>query len=285
MNSQNLPIGIFDSGIGGLTVLSTLRQKFPNESFIYFADTLNLPYGNKSPEVIQNYSRKILSWFQEKMNVKMVVAACNTSSSLAIDQLSSEFTIPIIGTIHPLIQTILRDKYQRVGLIATPSTVLSRCHEINLLKSGYDGIIHPIACPEFVPLIEQMPMDRVALRNHAQEYLRCFDEKGLETLVYGCTHYPYLEDILKTFLPESTRYLDPAHAIATEVESQLNQSQKGTLSSEVGQLDFYCSGDPLHFKKKIGFLTDFNPTHVYHTDLSLASEQNPQQSSHEFSHI
>ena len=138
------PIGIFDSGIGGLTVLRELQRLLPHENFIYFADTAHLPYGDKTPEQIQGYSRRIITWLQDDMNARLVVAACHTSSALALDQISPEFKVPVVGTIYPALQTILRDyPYSRLGIIATPASVKSCHHEKALINAALKDMCSP----------------------------------------------------------------------------------------------------------------------------------------------
>ncbi len=265
---MNRPIGVYDSGVGGLTVLSALRQAFPQENFIYFGDTLHLPYGNKSKDQIIDYSHTIASWLQKEKQVKLIVAACHTSSALALDDISRNFDIPIIGTIRPLVSRVLSNPlHQRLGIIATVASATSKFHEKILREEGFQGEVVSIGCPDFVPLIESMPLDRVALRTRSQEYLAPFWDQSLDTLIYGCTHYPFLKDILETLLPPTMTYLNPAEAITAEVRNYLVACGQLRNGTDAGTLEFYCSSAPEIFERKIKSLTDENDPIVREVDL------------------
>lgn len=275
---MNRPIGVYDSGVGGLTVLSALRRAFPQETFIYFADTLHLPYGNKTRDQILEYSYGIASWLQNEKQVKGIVAACHTSSALALDEIAGAFDVPIIGTIRPLVQRVLKDPiHQRLGIIATVASATSRVHEKILRENGFQGDIVSIGCPEFVPLIEATLTDRAVLLERARDYLTPFWEQSLDTLIYGCTHYPFLKDVFETLLPPEMSYIDPAEAISVKVGEYL--VSKGLLnhSDEGGGLEFYCSQDPDTFKRKVRLLTDIcDPdvelVHLPYTSISTVSQ-------------
>lgn len=268
MIMMNRPIGIYDSGVGGLTVLSALRQAFPQENFIYFADTLHLPYGDKSKDQIVDYSHTIASWLQKEKQIKLIVAACHTSSALALDDISGDFDIPIIGTIRPLVKHVLSNPlHQRLGIIATVASATSKFHEKILREEGFQGEVVSIGCPDFVPLIESTPLDRVALRARSQEYLAPFWDQSLDTLIYGCTHYPFLKDILETLLPSTMIYLNPAEAIAAEVQNYLVACGQLNNRGDTGVLEFYCSSAPEVFERKIKFLTDVDNPIVREIEL------------------
>lgn len=248
---KDKPIGIYDSGIGGVTVLEALRKKFPGERFIYFADTLNLPYGEKSKEQIINYSINIINWFQNKIGAKLVVAACHTSSGIALDEISSHFSIPIVGTMFPLLSCMGNNNYKKVGIIATPASAANRTHEKFLRKHGFQGKVFSIGCPNFVPLIEAGHLEEDALRACAKNYLTIFEKQGLDTLVYGCTHYPFIKALIEEILPAEMKYIDPSEHIAQEVEDLLTRSM--LLNDDIESLPtrFYCSNNPEVFLTKL----------------------------------
>jgi len=248
------PIGIYDSGVGGLTVLMALKKALPNEDFIYFADTVNLPYGNKSPEQITEFSHRIISWMQNKISAKMVISACHTSSALALESASNKFKIPVIGTIMPLLRCIINNNsYKRIGIIATLASATSRAHETIFLKNGFTGTVRSIACPDFVPLIESNQIDLLTLKKCATEYLSVFKEENLDTLIYGCTHYPFIKNIITNILPIEMQYIDPAEYISIEVEESLSSSS--SLNKSGGNVKFYSSSDPEAFAAKLNLLT------------------------------
>jgi glutamate racemase len=242
-----MKIGIYDSGVGGLSVLNTLRHAFPHEHFVYFADTAHLPYGNKSPEQIIAYTRHIVSWFQNTIHADVIIAACNTSSALAIETVQAEFPVPIIGTIRPMVQQVLsQTSYQKIGILATEASVRSRAHEKIFRSAGFSGHIRFIPCPEFVPLIEAPTQDLAQLTHYAKIYLEPFITEQLDTLLYGCTHYPLIHSIIEPLLPSTLQYLNPAEYIAQTLHGHLKDA-----SSAAGSVTFHCSGDSEAFMQKI----------------------------------
>lgn len=252
MTLSHQPIGVYDSGVGGLTVLKALAHHMPHENFVYFGDTANLPYGTKTPEQIIEFSRNIIAWFQNTLGAKMVIAACHTSSALALDVVAQDFTIPIIGTIYPCLNTLRAHKHhQRVGIIATPASATSRTHERIFKGNGFEGHVHSIPCPNFVPLIEATPFDDLAATQAAKEYLQAFHDHQLDTLIYGCTHYPFLKSIVESLLPPTMHYIDPAELIAREAQAVLLSTYRANGATTRGQLDFYCSSDTALFSQKI----------------------------------
>lgn len=244
---------MYDSGIGGLTVLKALQKKFPHENFIYFADTANVPYGTKTEAQIIEYSHRIVDWMSNAMQVKAVVAACHTSSGIALEVLTPQFDVPVIGTMMPVVNAVRESTlHNALGVIATPASASRKTHEKILRAQGFQGTIVSIGCPEFVPLIEAGALSDPRLYAHAQEYLRPFHEQGLDTLVYGCTHYPLIEDVIKKALPSGVHHIDPANYIAADLYHYLHSHSLETDSLEAGKVDFYCSGPFADFMRKVG---------------------------------
>ena len=259
MINKNAPIGVFDSGSGGLTVLCVLQQQFPHENFVYYGDTENLPYGTKSPEQIITYTRKAFTWLQNSAQVKLIVVACNTSSALALDVIKNEFTVPIVGTIYPLLHIILNnEKYQKIGVIATPASAQSGMHKKILKTHGFTGTIHSIACPDFVPLIEAAERDTQKITTAARNYLAPFYTESLDTLIYGCTHYPLIADLITPLLPPTMHYIDPAYAIAQTVATLLNESRLSTNNTDCGITTYYCTSNSELFTRKIAIIMGIN---------------------------
>lgn len=251
MNTQNAPIGVFDSGCGGLTVLRVLQKQFPLEQFVYYADTANLPYGTKTPEQIIAFTRTGLNWLQNIAQVKLIVVACHTSSTLALASIQKELAVPVIGTIYPLIKVILGKNYfNKVGILATPASAQSKMHEKILVAHGFTGTIHTIACLEFVPLIEATEQDVAKITAAAQKYLAPFYTESLDTLVYGCTHYPLIADIIEPLLPLNVQCIDPAYAIANAVEQLLDTQKIRTTHTTVESIKYHCTSDPEIFTRK-----------------------------------
>jgi glutamate racemase len=211
---QRAPIGVFDSGVGGLTVLRQIYQQLPNESIIYVGDTARLPYGIRSQLEILQFVREILHWMQQQ-RVKMAIMACNTSSALALDIVQQEFNFPILGVILPG-ATAAAQQGRRIGVIATPATAQSNAYRQAILAIQPNAQVWQVSCPEFVPLIEQNRIHDPYTTEIAKTYLEPLIEKEIDTLVYGCTHYPLMSPVLRSLLPPQVKLIDPAvHVVAT----------------------------------------------------------------------
>ena len=216
-NSQRARIGVFDSGLGGLTVLTELYKQLPNESILYFGDTARLPYGTRSSAEILQFAREILNWM-EPQGIKMAIVACNTSSALALETIQSEFHLPILGLIHPGARAATQ-KGRRIGVIATPATAESNAYRRAIQEMEPEARVWQVGCPEFVPLIENNRIHDPYTREVAREYLSPLIQQQIDTLVYGCTHYPFLAPILQTILPSSIQLINPAaHVVAAAVQ-------------------------------------------------------------------
>ena len=241
---QQARIGVFDSGVGGLTVLRELYRQLPNESILYFGDTARLPYGIRSQTEILQFTRQILSWMKQQ-GVKMVIMACNTSSALALDTIRAEFDLPILGLILPGARAAVQQG-KRIGVIATPATVASHAYRRAIQEVDTEAQVWQVACPEFVPLVESNRINDPYTWEIAQEYLAPLLEQEIDTLVHGCTHYPHLNPVLKSILPSTVKLVDPAihvvRAAAQELDLLGLRSNRLALPTE-----FYVSGCPQKF--------------------------------------
>jgi glutamate racemase len=217
--SQDSQIGIFDSGVGGLTVLKELYQQLPNESILYFADTARLPYGDRSPEEIVQFVREILTWMTDQ-GVKMVIMACNTSSALALESVQLEFDLPTLGLILPGARAAVQ-KGKRIGVISTPATAASNAYRHAVEEIDPNARVWQVGCPEFVPLIEQNRIRDPYTKKVALNYLEPLLAEKIDTLIYGCTHYPHLEPVLQEILPAKVRLIDPAKYVVAAAEQEL----------------------------------------------------------------
>ena len=210
---QLAPIGIFDSGVGGLTVLRELYRQLPNESILYFGDTARLPYGNRSKAEMVQFVQEILSWMLQQ-HVKMVIVACNTSSALALEAVRSQFPLPILGVILPGARAAVQQG-KRIGVIATPATAASNAYQRAILEIDATVQVWQVGCPEFVPLIEQNRITDPYTSDVARYYLAPLLAQKIDILVYGCTHYPHLAPVLRSLLPLSVKLVNPAvHVVA-----------------------------------------------------------------------
>lgn len=244
VTSGSAPIGIFDSGVGGLTVLKEIERQLPKESILYVGDTARLPYGDRTPDEILEFVREIMAWMMGQQ-VKMVMMACNTSSALALEQVQAEFPVPILGLIHPGARAAAKAG-QRVGVIATPATVASNAYRDAILEANAQTQVWQVGCPRFVPLIEGDRLLAPETQQVAAEYLRPLLAANIDTLIYGCTHYPHLEPVLRSLLPSQVQRINPAvhmvRAAAKELEL-LNLKNLGPARPT----QFYVSGDPQQF--------------------------------------
>ena len=241
---QQARIGIFDSGVGGLTVLRELYRQLPNESILYFGDTARLPYGTRTQQEILQFVREILSWMVEQ-GVKMVIMACNTSSALALETVRSEFNLPILGIILPGARAAVQIG-QRIGVIATPATAASNAYQRAILEIDATARVWQVGCPEFVPLIEQNRISDPYTAAVAREYLAPMLSQGIDTLIYGCTHYPHLEPVLRKILPVTVKLVNPAvYAIAAAAQEL---ELLGLLNTQAPLPTRFCvSGCPQQF--------------------------------------
>lgn len=246
-HASHYPIGVFDSGLGGLTVLRELYRQLPQESILYFADTARLPYGTRSPEEIFQFCREILHWMTAQQ-VKMVIMACNTSSALALETVRSEFDIPILGVILPGARAAVASG-RRIGVIATPATTNSNAYRQAILEVNHRARVWQVSCPEFVPLIEQNRLNDPYVREVAQRYLAPLQEKEIDTLVYGCTHYPYLASVLGDILPRTVNFVDPAQHVVVAAERELELMGKKNLDAPA-PTRFCVSGDSQQFAQR-----------------------------------
>jgi glutamate racemase len=242
---ERCPIGIFDSGVGGLTVLRELYRQLPRESILYFADTARLPYGARSPEEILQFVREILAWMSEQ-RVKMVIMACNTSSALALESVQAEFRdLPILGVILPGARAAVHQG-RRIGVIATAATTNSNAYPRAIQEIDPSTQVWQVACPEFVPLIEQNRLDDPYTRQVAQEYLQPLLDNHIDTLIYGCTHYRHLAPVFQDILPDSLHRIDPAQYVVRAAEQELELLGLKNTSFAL-PTRFYVSGNPHQF--------------------------------------
>lgn len=233
---RNAPVGVFDSGIGGLTVAREIMRNLPSEKIVYFGDTARLPYGSKSKETIIRYSRQIIHFLQEQQ-VKAIVVACNTASAFALDAVRDELDIPIIGVIEPGARVAAEaTKNKRVGIIGTIGTVDSGIHADFLKMLDPEITVIAKACPLFVPLVEEGWLHDSVTLEVADRYLKEFKEKQADTLILGCTHYPLLRSTIRTVMGEGVRLVNPAYETALELLRLLKE--KDLLSTGSGQEEF-----------------------------------------------
>jgi glutamate racemase len=245
--NSSAPIGVFDSGIGGLTVVREIMRQLPNESIIYFGDTARVPYGPKSPETVVRYSREITSFLRDQ-GVKAIVVACNTATAHALPTLRAEYDLPIIGVIEPGSRAAARaTKSGVVGVIGTQGTINSRAYERAIAAERPDTRITARACPLFVPLVEEGWLNTEATTLIAQEYLRPFFEDQIDTLVLGCTHYPLLKRVIGEVIGRPIRLIDSAEETAAETATVLREQALEQSNGSKPTYRFIASDVPAQF--------------------------------------
>ena len=218
------PVGIFDSGIGGLTVARAIYERLPHESTIYFGDTARVPYGPKSPETVKRYSLEILHWLLEQ-KVKAVVIACNTSTAHALDALQAAAPVPVIGVIEPGARAAAAaSDGGPIGVIGTAGTIASNAYARAIRRVRPDARVEQRACPLFVPLVEEGWFEHPAAELIAREYLAPLEAAGVSALVLGCTHYPLLKPLLQRVMGPGVRLIDSGEETAAVVAATLERA-------------------------------------------------------------
>ena len=231
------PIGIFDSGVGGLTVAKAVMNLLPEEEIVYLGDTANLPYGEKSAEKVTEYAFAN-THFLLKYDIKVLVVACNTASSVALESLQAHFDIPILGVIEPAARAALKmTRNKRLSVIGTNRTIKSDVYAKVLRRLNAEVEVFSKACPLFVPLIEENFIDHEATKLIAREYLEEFSQKDVDTLILGCTHYPLIRDVIAGILPR-VNLVDSANATARNLRSILDNEGLRSLSGSGNHLFF-----------------------------------------------
>ena len=233
---RDAPVGVFDSGVGGLTVAREIMRNLPSEKIVYFGDTARVPYGNKSKENVIRYSRQIIHFLLEQQ-VKAIVIACNTASAFALDEVRNEFDIPILGVIEPGARVAAQEtKNKKIGVIGTEGTIGSGIHAAFLKKLDPGITVISKACPLFVPLVEEGWLHDPVTLEVVSRYLQEFKEKEADTLILGCTHYPLIRSTIREFMGEGVRLVNPTYETALELASLLER--EGLLSGEKKQEEF-----------------------------------------------
>lgn len=240
MISLNLPIGVFDSGVGGLTVAREIISQMPNEGIVYFGDTARVPYGSKSKDTIIKYSRQIVNFLQTK-NVKAIVIACNTASAFALDILKTEINIPIIGVIHAgAITATKTTKVGRIGVVGTNGTISSGIYEKTIHEINSELEVIQKACPLLVPLVEEGLINDSVTDEIISRYVSELKSRHIDSLVLGCTHYPLLYNTFRRIMGEGVSLVNPAYETAKELKSLLIRENLCAGDGEVFH-EFYVS--------------------------------------------
>lgn len=247
--NQNLPIGIFDSGVGGLTVYRALHEHLPNERFVYLGDTARVPYGTKSLATVERYAVENAQFLAAR-GIKLLVVACNTASALALPAIRRALDIEVVGVIGPGSRAAVADsrasKGKRIGVIATESTVNSGAYTQAIKKADPNATVIERACPLFVPLAEEGWADADVAGTVAETYLKDL-RSSIDTLVLGCTHYPILRNVIHETVGEQVELIDSGEATAIEVKSLLKEKALARSTPGTGALERHLCDDLDHF--------------------------------------
>jgi len=247
-NKKIAPLGVFDSGVGGLTVVMEMFQQMPHESFVYYADTAHVPYGPRNPLELKEFASNITA-FLVNQGCKMVIIACNTSTSLAYQDLKARYDIPLIGVIEPGVDKALEvTRNRRIGVIGTVATINSGSYQKMIKEKKPDTEIVAVPCPLFVPLIEAGKVEGDEVYQAAVHYLEPVRKAGVDTLILGCTHYPFLLPVIQDIVGPGVIAVDPARETVKRAVVKL---QELDLLQEEGRPvhRYYASGDPEAFRR------------------------------------
>lgn len=249
LNSEQA-IGVFDSGLGGISVVRAIIDLLPHEHLIYFGDTARVPYGSKSEETVIRFAHQISSFLREKQ-VKMIVVACNTASAVALKSLQQSFRIPIVGVIEPGSEAAVKSsKHKRIAVIGTASTIRSGAYRaaIRALDPAMEVMVQ--SCPLLVPLVEEdWPHDGVVTQV-LENYLSSFKDQKPDALILGCTHYPYLRSIIQEVVGPSVHLVDSGEETATRVQHMLDEMDLlNPENGDPGKHKFYVSDFPQKFEE------------------------------------
>lgn len=258
---KDAPIGVFDSGVGGLTVAREIINQIPNERIVYFGDTARVPYGSKSKDTIIRFSRQIIRFLQTE-GVKAIVIACNTASAFAIDVVSKEFDMPIIGVVKPGARVAAATtKNNRIGIIGTEGTINSGIYTEFITNLRPEVKVIGKACPLFVPLVEEGMTDDIITRQVIERYLGSFKQENIDSLILGCTHYPLLRKSIGEFMGPEVNLVNPAYETALELKRVLereNLANKKDKDSPSEMYRFYVSDAAEKFKKLANSILPFD---------------------------
>lgn len=247
---RDRPIGVFDSGFGGLTVVNALRERLPNESVVYFGDTARVPYGSKSPAIVRRFSREAAQFLLSR-DTKIIVIACNTATAHAAKELAGELSVPVIGVIEPgATAAVEATRTGRIGVLGTAGTIASGAYDLAVRRRlGEGGRVYAQPCPLFVPLVEEGWTDHAVTAAVAEEYLRPLREVDVDVVILGCTHYPLLRPVLERTMGHEVRLVDSAAETARAVETALAENGLARTSDAPPTYSFFVSDSPHKFRE------------------------------------
>lgn len=243
------PIGVFDSGIGGLTVIKHMTRLFPNEDIIYFGDTARVPYGTRSHRLIKQYALEDAAFLQQ-FNIKYLIIACNSVSAVAVDLLHNSLPIPVTGVISPGVTAAVKStKNNKIGIIGTTATVNSKAYENQLLEKNSAFQVYSQACPLLVPLVEEGWISGQITELTVAKYLKPLIDAEIDTLILGCTHYPVIADVIQKVVGHGVKLIDSGEEAAKEVKRFLQNENLNNSENHPARFQFFVSDIPYRFNE------------------------------------
>jgi glutamate racemase len=263
-------IGVFDSGVGGLTVLQALREKLPDQDFLYLGDTARLPYGSKSATTVQRYALNAANHLVNH-KVKLLVVACNTASSYALDEVAAASPVPVVGVVQPGVRAALATGARRIGVIGTEGTISSSAYQSALQQLDPSVAVRSASCPLFVPLAEEGWGDHPVTDRVAEHYLNPLLEWGAETLILGCTHYPLLRPSLERVVGETVGMVDSATAVASSVMTDHDELLE-TAFGRIGRVSIQLTDASDRFLRITSGILGSDPEHLEVVDVDPVAD-------------
>lgn len=246
---DNRPIGVFDSGLGGLTCVKEIMRTMPSENIIYFGDTGRVPYGTRGRETVIKYVRQDIN-FLKSFDIKLIIIACGTASSAALPIIENEFDTDVIGVLDPAsMRAVMKSKNKKIGVIGTSGTIGSGKFAEKIKQLDQSAEVYAKACPMFVPFVENGYTHSEATRIIAEEYLVPLRESGIDTLILGCTHYPMLTDIIRDIMGDGVTLIDSGAAAAHYAYDKMNESGLLAEESRIGAVHYYVSDTVDNFEE------------------------------------
>ncbi|MGN0107088.1 MAG: glutamate racemase [Hominilimicola sp.] len=253
---NNKSIGVFDSGLGGLTAVKQIMQELPNENIIYFGDTGRVPYGTRSRDTILKYTRGDIR-FLKTFDVKIIVIACGTASSAALPMIKNEFDVPIVGVIDAAVYAAVRaTKNKKIGVIGTSGTIKSGEYEKQISEYDSSMQVFAKACPMFVPLVENGYFDSPVTKLIVEEYLEEIRAQGVDTLILGCTHYPLLEKVIHEYMGDGVTLINSGAEVAKYLKKKLDDEMAHSERVDEHQYRYYVSDDISSFEELGGIFLE-----------------------------
>ena len=264
---NNSPIGIFDSGLGGLTVFNQLKKNLPHEQFIYLGDTAHLPYGDKSPKTIINYSKKISKFLFHKQ-IKLLIVGCNTASAVALKEINKMSNVPIVDVIGPCVdRAVLETQNQSIGIIGTETTIASHSYQKKIHQINDSIKVHTQSCPLFVPIIEEGLLNHTILQEAIKLYLSKLKSAMIDTLILGCTHYPIIKAQIKKEIGLGINIIDSSIVTAEYVENFLKNNKLFSTKKTANEDIFYVTDLSTKFTKIAAMFLNTRLTNIQSTNL------------------